>query len=52
MRMKTLLACLAFLYFIFVSAPAGEKANLSGTWKFDQDKSHSNGPGFDQTIML
>jgi len=52
MRMKTLLACLAFLYFISVSAPAGEKANLSGTWKFDQDKSHSNGPGFDQTMTI
>jgi hypothetical protein len=30
----------------------GEKANLSGTWKFDQDKSHSNGPGFDQTMTI
>src|SRR5215475_8685161 len=52
MRMKTLLPCLAVLLFISVSASSGEKANLSGTWKFDQDKSHSNGPEFDQTMTI
>jgi hypothetical protein len=52
MRMKTLLACLVFLYSISISATGGEKANLSGTWKFDQDKSHSNGAGFDQTMTI
>jgi hypothetical protein len=52
MRMNTLLACLTFLFFVSVSGSAGEKANLSGTWKFDQDKSHSNGPGFDQTMTI
>lgn len=52
MRMRTSLACLVFLLFASVSGSAGEKANLSGTWKFDQDKSHSNGPGFDQTMTI
>ena len=52
MRMKIMLACLMFLSFISISAANGEKANLSGTWKFDQDKSHSNGPGFDQTMTI
>src|SRR5215475_14450615 len=52
MRLKTLLPCVAFLLFISVSASSGEKANLSGAWKFDQDKSHSNGPGFDQTMTI
>lgn len=52
MRLKTSLACLAFLLSISASGFAGEKANLSGTWKFDPDKSHSNGPGFDQTMAI
>jgi len=52
MRMKTMFARLAFLLFISVYGSAGDKANLSGTWKFDQDKSHSNGPGFDQTMTI
>lgn len=52
MRMKTLLQCMVFLLFISISASSGEKANLSGAWKFDQDKSHSNGPGFDQTMTI
>jgi hypothetical protein len=52
MRMKTLPTCLAFLIFVSVYGSAGEKVNLSGTWKFDQDKSHSNGPGFDQTMTI
>lgn len=52
MRMRTSLACLVFLLFASASGSAGEKANLSGTWKFDQDKSHSNGPGFDQTMTI
>ncbi len=52
MRTKTLLACLAPLLFAFTFGFAGEKANLSGTWKLDQDKSHSNGPGFDQTMTI
>ncbi len=28
------------------------KANLSGTWALDKDKSFSNGPGFDQTMTI
>jgi hypothetical protein len=50
--MRTSLACLVFLLFASVSGSASEKANLSGTWKFDQDKSHSNSPGFDQTMTI
>jgi hypothetical protein len=50
--MKTKLACLMFLLFVSASGFAGEKVNLSGTWKLDQDKSHSNGPGFDQTMTI
>src|SRR5262245_29943141 len=52
MRLKTLLTCLAFMLSVSVYGAGGEKANLSGTWKFDQDKSHSNGPGFDQTMTI
>ncbi|MGH9938377.1 MAG: hypothetical protein ACREAM_19205, partial [Blastocatellia bacterium] len=52
MRMKTSLACLAFLLLVSISGSAGEKANLSGTWKLDQDKSFNNGPGFDQTMTI
>lgn len=33
-------------------ALAGGKANLSGTWKFDRDRSHSNNPAFDQTMTI
>ncbi|MGH9754439.1 MAG: hypothetical protein ACREA2_16800 [Blastocatellia bacterium] len=52
MKLKALLACLAFLFSVTVSGFSGEKANLSGTWKFDMDKSHGNGPGFDQTMTI
>lgn len=52
MKLKTSLACLALLLSVLASGFAGEKANLSGTWKFDPDKSHSNGPGFDQTMTI
>jgi hypothetical protein len=52
MRVKTTLTCLTFLLFVSASGFAGEKVNLSGTWKLDQDKSHSNGPGFDQTMTI
>lgn len=31
---------------------AGDKANLSGTWKFDRDRSFSNNPAFDQTMTI
>ena len=52
MKSKTSLAILAALFFACSSVSASEKVNLSGTWKFDQDKSHSNGPGFDQTMTI
>lgn len=52
MRMKTMFACLAFLLFISITGSAGDKVNLSGIWKFDPDRSHSNGPGFDQTMTI
>ncbi|MCG3161906.1 MAG: hypothetical protein JMDDDDMK_03134 [Acidobacteria bacterium] len=52
MKLKTSLACLAVSFFVFAAVSAGEKANLSGTWKLDQDKSFSNGPGFDQTMTI
>jgi hypothetical protein len=52
MKKRTSLACIVFLLFAAGAGSAGEKANLSGTWKFDQDKSHSNGPGFDQTMTI
>jgi hypothetical protein len=52
MRMKTLLVCMVFLYSVSISATGAERANLSGTWKFDQEKSHSNGAGFDQTMTI
>lgn len=52
MKLKTLLACLTASLFISIAVFAGEKANLSGTWKLDQDKSFSNGPGFDQTMTI
>ncbi|MBO0724818.1 MAG: hypothetical protein J2P52_04380 [Blastocatellia bacterium] len=52
MRLKTSFACLAFLLFVAVSSSAGDKANLSGTWTLDKDKSFSNGPEFDQTMTI
>ncbi|MGE0129954.1 MAG: hypothetical protein AB7U82_17870 [Blastocatellales bacterium] len=52
MKLKTLFSCLLFLLFVSVPVSAGGKANLSGTWKLDPDKSHSNGPGFDQTMTI
>ncbi|HKE04255.1 MAG TPA: hypothetical protein VKE91_09355 [Blastocatellia bacterium] len=52
MRLKTSLACLALLLFVSIAGSAGEKVNLSGTWKLDQDKSFSNGPEFDQTMTI
>jgi hypothetical protein len=52
MRLKILLAFLTLFLFASISGSAGDKANLSGTWKLDQDKSFSNGPGFDQTMTI
>lgn len=52
MKLKTSLACLALLLSVSVFAFAGEKANLSGTWTLDKDKSFSNGPEFDQTMTI
>jgi hypothetical protein len=52
MNLKISLACLAFLLFAPASGLSGEKANLSGTWTLDKDKSFSNGPEFDQTMTI
>ncbi|HEU0176847.1 MAG TPA: hypothetical protein VFV58_21475 [Blastocatellia bacterium] len=52
MNLKTLLACLALLLFATVFGFGGEKANLSGTWTLDKDRSFSNGPEFDQTMTI
>jgi hypothetical protein len=52
MKLKTLLACLALLLYTSTFGFAGEKANLSGTWTLDKDKSFSNGPEFDQTMTI
>ena len=52
MKLKTSLACLALLLSVLVSGFAGEKANLSGTWALDKDRSFSNGPEFDQTMTI
>ena len=52
MKLKTSLACLALLLSVSVSGFSGEKANLSGTWALDKDKSFSNGPDFDQTMTI
>jgi len=52
MKLKTLLACLALILSASVSGFAGEKANLSGTWALDKNKSFSNGPEFDQTMTI
>ena len=52
MKLKTSLACLALLLSVSVSGFSGKKANLSGTWALDKDKSFSNGPDFDQTMTI
>jgi hypothetical protein len=52
MKLKRSLASLALPLLIAVSGSAGERANLSGTWTLDKDKSFSNGPGFDQTMTI
>jgi len=52
MKLKTLIACIALLLYASVSGFADEKANLSGTWTLNKDKSFSNGPEFDQTITI
>jgi len=52
MRYKMSLIGLAILLFAFISGAAGAKANLSGTWKLDPDKSFNNGPGFEQTMTI
>jgi hypothetical protein len=52
MNLKISLACLALLLFSPASDLGGEKANLSGTWTLDKDKSFSNGPEFDQTMTI
>jgi len=52
MKSKTLFACLALLLSTSVAGFAGDKANLSGTWTLDKDKSFSNGPEFDQTMTI
>jgi hypothetical protein len=52
MKLKTLLACLALLFYASAPGFASEKANLSGTWTLNKDKSFSNGPEFDQTMTI
>lgn len=52
MKLKTLLSSLVCLLCLAGFALSGDKANLSGTWVLDKDKSFSNGPGFEQTMTF
>src|SRR5262245_26779988 len=52
MKTKMLLTSAFTLLFAVRFGYADEKANLSGTWALDKDKSFSNGPGFDQTMTI
>src|SRR5262245_57152760 len=52
MKLKMLLSSFALLLCVTGFAASGEKANLSGTWTLDKDKSFSNGPGFEQTMTF
>ena len=52
MKLKMLLASFALLLCVTGFAMSGEKADLSGTWVLDKDKSFSNGPGFEQTMTF
>jgi hypothetical protein len=52
MKLKMLLSSFALLLCVTSSAVSGEKADLSGTWTLDKDKSFNNGPGFEQTMTF
>jgi hypothetical protein len=40
------------LLFIFVSVIAADRANFSGKWVLDKEKSFSNPPGLEQTMTI
>jgi hypothetical protein len=52
MKLKTLFFSLVWSLCLASFALSGDKANLSGTWVLDKDKSFSNGPGFEQTMTF
>ena len=52
MRIQTMIARAAALVLMCGAGLAGDKANFSGTWVLDKDKSFSNGPGLDQTMTV
>ena len=52
MKPKMLLSSFALLLCVAGFVVSGDKANLSGTWVMDKDKSFNNGPGFEQTMTF
>lgn len=51
--MKSKLAIIsAFVVFCFSVAAAATKPNFSGTWVMDTNRSFSNPPGLEQTLMI
>ena len=52
MRRTNRLTCAALLLLACATGLAQEKANFTGTWTLDKEKSFSNGPQFEQTMTI
>jgi hypothetical protein len=52
-RLSAIVAPIAAILLFGLSASlAAQKADLSGTWVLDKDRSFNNGPGFEQTMAI
>ena len=52
MKIKPTIASLTVLLFALGIGIAGDKANFSGKWRLDKDRSFSNPSGLDQTMTI
>jgi hypothetical protein len=52
MKIKLASMCIASLILVLGIGIAGDKANFSGKWRLDKDRSFSNPPGLDQTMTI
>jgi len=52
MRIRLLISVVVAFGCLCEAAPGGAKPNFSGTWVLDKDRSFSNPPGLDQTLVV
>ena len=52
MKPKTVISCAVAVFFLLQIALALPKPDFSGTWVMDTNRSFSNPPGLEQTLMV